>query len=288
MSKPDDMSRNVGADRCHRVGGDSIAFFQKVAQDPTDRDVVGVDHTVGKQMVVLKVLPQKSPEEIDALVERERQLAINLIGRSLAEELRMCQLAHRIDLIIPIPAEPVRIASRRYNQSGAVAKAISAFSRIPLYTTILRKIRATRSLKELSSAAKRAAELAGSMEVAKDKISLVRGNAILLVDDVVTHGTHFKAAKEVLTEAGQQISMPALWPPDGIIWCSYKVVDLAHDRLPGVVRLRGNLVKDVSLHWITPLAITRAVGTAGWLNPCSVLSDAWLVHPLVWGQYLQP
>lgn len=149
----------------------------------------------------LITLLKKAPEELDALEERERQLAINLIGREMAEVLRTCKLAHRIDLIIPIPADPERVATRGYNQSGAIAKAVSAFSRIPLYTSVLRKMRATRSLKTLSSAAERAVELAGSMEVAADKASLVRGNTILLVDDVVTYGTHFREAKNVLMEA---------------------------------------------------------------------------------------
>ena len=150
----------------------------------------------------LITLLKKAPEELDALEERERQLAINVIGRELADLLRTCKLAHRMDLIIPIPADPERVATRGYNQSGAIAKAISAFSRIPLYTNVLRKIRATRSLKTLSSAAERAAELAGSMEVAADKVSLVRGTTILLVDDVVTYGTHFREAKNVLMAAG--------------------------------------------------------------------------------------
>lgn len=157
----------------------------------------GLSGTLNSLITLLK----KAPEELDALEERERQLAINVIGRALAEVLRTCKFARRIDLIIPIPADPERVATRGYNQSGAIAKAISAFSLIPLYTNILRKIRATRSLKTLP-AAERTAELSGSMEVAPDKVSLVKGNTVLLVDDVVTYGTHFREAKKILSAAG--------------------------------------------------------------------------------------
>ena len=149
-------------------------------------------------------LLKKAPEELDSREERTRPLTINMIGHKLFELLDYCNFLQQVDLILPIPADAERFSIRGYNQQGEIARALSAYSSIPMYSNILQKNRTTRSIHTLSSTNQRKSELAGSMYVLLDKFYLVETKVVLLIDDVVTHGTHFKEARNVVLEAGAQ------------------------------------------------------------------------------------
>jgi hypothetical protein len=149
-------------------------------------------------------LLKKAPQELDNREERTRPLTINRIGYTLFKVLHSCNLLHQIDLILPIPADAERYSIRGYNQQGEIARVLSAYSAIPMHTSLLQKIRLTRSIHTLSSAAERESELAGSMNVPEDKRFLLERLVVLLIDDVVTYGTHFKEARKTLLEAGAQ------------------------------------------------------------------------------------
>lgn len=151
---------------------------------------------------LIKLL-KKAPEELDSWEERTRPLTINMIGYKLFKLLQHCEFLHQVDLILPIPADAERYSTRGYNQQGEIARALSAYSSIPMYTNVLQKIRSTPSIHTLS-ANERESELAGSMKVAPDKLYLVEAKVVLLIDDVVTYGTHFKEARKVLLKAGAQ------------------------------------------------------------------------------------
>lgn len=168
--------------------------------------VLGIYGTRGHKGTLTDLihLLKKAPEELDSREERTRPLTINLIGHKLFELLNYCNVLHQIDLILPIPADAERYSIRRYNQQGEIAKALSAYSSIPMYTNVLQKIRTTRSVHTLSTTTERKSELAGSMNVPQDKFYLVETKVVLLIDDVVTHGTYFKEARNVLLEAGVQ------------------------------------------------------------------------------------
>jgi predicted amidophosphoribosyltransferase len=149
-------------------------------------------------------LLKKAPEELDSREERTHPLTMNRIGHSLFEVLHSCNFLHQVDLILPIPADAERYSTRGYSQQGEIARTLSAYSAIPMYTNVLRKIRPTRSIHTLSSVAERESELVGSMSVPPDKRFLLETQVVLLIDDVVTYGTHFKEARKVLLEAGVQ------------------------------------------------------------------------------------
>jgi hypothetical protein len=149
-------------------------------------------------------LLKKAPQELDSREERTRPLTINMIGHELFDLLHYCKFLYQVDLILPIPADAERYSIRSYNQQGEIARALSAYSSIPMYSNVLQKIRTTRSIHTLSSAKERKLELAGSMNVPQDKFYLVETKVVLLIDDVVTYGTHFEEARKVLLEAGAQ------------------------------------------------------------------------------------
>ncbi len=149
-------------------------------------------------------LLKKAPEELDSREERTRPLTINMIGYKLFKLLHYCNFLLQVDLILPIPADAERYSIRGYNQQGEVARALSAYSSIPMYSDVLQKLRTTRSIHTLSSSIERKSELVGSMNVPQDKVYLVKTKVVLLIDDVVTYGTNFKEARNVLLEAGAQ------------------------------------------------------------------------------------
>lgn len=142
-------------------------------------------------------LLKKAPEELDIVEQDQRDLQIGLIGDQLATLLRECAVAPKIDLILPVPADADRTAARGYSQQAAIARALSAYAAIPMYPNLLLKVRSTQSMHGLGPK-ERERELAGSMGVAQDKAYLLADATVLVVDDVVTHGTDLREAHRAL------------------------------------------------------------------------------------------
>ncbi|PYF01499.1 ComF family protein [Rhodopseudomonas faecalis] len=104
------------------------------------------------------------------------------------------------DLIVPVPLHWRRGFSRRYNQSGALALAISRACGRPLAGDVLRRIRPTAHQIGLSRA-ERAANVQGAFRVPPERASAVQGRRILLVDDVLTSGATADACARALLRA---------------------------------------------------------------------------------------
>jgi len=147
------------------------------------------------------MLLKRGVDELDPREEREREHIIPILGQGLAYLLSEVGLAHGIDLIIPVPADPDRAAARGYSPQEVLAQEIGSVLAIPTRQDIVRQKRSTQKLQHLSPA-ERSYELADVFDVATDKVHFVYGMHILLVDDVVTYGTHFHAVSQVLKVAG--------------------------------------------------------------------------------------
>jgi len=147
------------------------------------------------------LLLKKAPEEMDDASRAARPELIDRLGLLMWDLLRATPIAETADLLIPVPPDPERFALRTYHPPDAIAKALSKYSIIPQETDVLVKLRPTKSLRELNRE-ERERELRGSMAVANERDFLVRERCVLLVDDVVTWGTHFREARNVLLHAG--------------------------------------------------------------------------------------
>ncbi|MBS4535791.1 ComF family protein [Clostridium sp. D2Q-14] len=104
-----------------------------------------------------------------------------------------------IDIIVPIPLDRRKKASRGFNQSELLAKYISKKINIPIDIKNLIKIKSTRSQSELSKKERRQ-NIKGVFKV-KDSKNFINKN-ILLVDDIFTTGSTYNEASRVLKSVG--------------------------------------------------------------------------------------
>jgi ComF family protein len=105
------------------------------------------------------------------------------------------------EVIVPVPLHRRRLFSRRYNQAALLAGALARLTGRPSVPDALRRVRATRSLGELSAPA-RAQTVAGAFAVRPHRLNRVAGRRVVLVDDVLTSGATCGACTRVLLEAG--------------------------------------------------------------------------------------
>ena len=106
------------------------------------------------------------------------------------------------DLIVPVPLHPFRLWRRKYNQAAELARTLSRDSGKPVDPLVLVRKRPTPSQGGMPSAKARRQNMRGAFAVAGDRKGLVKGRAILLVDDVLTTGATVNACARALKKAG--------------------------------------------------------------------------------------
>jgi ComF family protein len=105
------------------------------------------------------------------------------------------------DVIVPVPLHWRRGWARRFNQSAALAKIISAASDVPMAFEALKRVKPTRQQVGLSKS-ERALNVQGAFRVpSAGKFEVARRRAVL-VDDVLTSGATVDACARILLRAG--------------------------------------------------------------------------------------
>lgn len=110
------------------------------------------------------------------------------------------ELLGEADVLVPVPLHWRRGWSRRYNQSGALARAIERQSGVPLARDVLRRIRPTQQQIGLSRS-QRARNVQGAFKVSSEKAHQIQGRRVVLVDDVLTSGATSDACARALLRA---------------------------------------------------------------------------------------
>jgi ComF family protein len=111
------------------------------------------------------------------------------------------ELLSNADGLVPVPLHWSRLWQRRFNQSAALARAVSAEHPVPVLDHILARTRATPPQVGLARS-ERAKNVQGAFEVAKAARIDAKGKKLVIVDDVLTSGATVDACARALRRAG--------------------------------------------------------------------------------------
>ena len=135
---------------------------------------------------------------VHALKYQDRTDLAPAMGRWMARAGQ--ELLDGADALVPVPLHWRRGWSRRYNQSGALARIIAGQSGVAVATEALRRIRPTEQQIGLSRP-QRASNVQGAFKVAPDRQQLIAGRRVVLIDDVLTSGATVDACARALLRA---------------------------------------------------------------------------------------
>jgi ComF family protein len=104
------------------------------------------------------------------------------------------------DVIVPVPLHPAKRRERGFNQAERLADRLSCATRIPLNTTLLRRVQPTETQTRLSRE-QRATNVRGAFSP-RSADKLEGHPRVVLVDDVLTTGATTSACARVLKDMG--------------------------------------------------------------------------------------
>jgi ComF family protein len=103
--------------------------------------------------------------------------------------------------IVPVPLSTSRRRERGFNQSALIAKELSSMWAIPVWEQAIVRTGASRSQTELTPG-ERLSNVAGAFAVTRSAREMLRGQHLVLVDDVVTTGATLRACATALFASG--------------------------------------------------------------------------------------
>lgn len=103
-------------------------------------------------------------------------------------------------LVIPIPLFPDKERERGFNQSQLIAEAVAEYLHLKTLTDVLIKTKDTPAQAQVDDWAKRKTNVQNSFAVTKPEI--IKGQKVIIVDDVWTSGATMNEAARILKNAG--------------------------------------------------------------------------------------
>jgi len=134
---------------------------------------------------------------LDGLVQALKYRQRFSLGGFFAEEMMAAMFPRELDLILPMPLHPARLAERGFNQAVEIARPLARLAGLPLVLRGVARVRATPKLEGLSRQERRAA-LRGAFVCRSD----VNGMRVAVVDDVMTSGASLDELARCLKRSG--------------------------------------------------------------------------------------
>jgi ComF family protein len=131
-------------------------------------------------------------------------VAVPMAARMAALELPG-DVAGEADLVIPVPTSAARLRERGYNQAERLARGLARVSGRTLAAGLLRRTRQIGSQTALHPAERRA-NVARAFAVPPGRAAELRGEHVIVVDDVWTTGATSLACVSALLEAGARVA----------------------------------------------------------------------------------
>ena len=104
----------------------------------------------------------------------------------------------RPDALVPVPIHTSKRRNRGYNQAEVLAKGLGAILHIPVENGLIRRIRKTAPMKDLS-ASERQNNLKRAFKICRNDVKL---DTIIIIDDIYTTGSTIDAMSYELRRAG--------------------------------------------------------------------------------------
>ncbi len=105
------------------------------------------------------------------------------------------------EALVPVLLHWTRLWQRRFNQSAALARAVSTIANVPVHDHVLVRVRATPPQVGLARA-ERARNVGGAFAVARTAKSEIKGKKLVVIDDVLTSGATIDACAKAPRRAG--------------------------------------------------------------------------------------
>lgn len=120
-----------------------------------------------------------------------------VLAAAIVHAVEASAIADGMELLLPMPLHPKRLAQRGYNQVVELARPLSKALHLPLRLDGLNRVRDTAPQTGLDARARRR-NLRGAFVASPE----IQGMRILLLDDVITTGTSLREASRALLRAG--------------------------------------------------------------------------------------
>lgn len=134
-----------------------------------------------------------------AMKYQNRRIYGQTFGKEMAEHFLSYLWERKITLIVPVPLHSRRKRKRGFNQAEIVAKVLSENTGIAMDAGAVKRIKATSPQKELGDKGRKR-NIRGAFAVQKN----VKGENIVLIDDIYTTGSTLDEAARVLKKAGAE------------------------------------------------------------------------------------